>query len=263
MLYRELRKYPKNRFHHSPVIIESGQVRDWFSESDVSEEILTFIEKLSYRIGDQLAFSDLPAVLTRIHVDKEERKLLQALTRTRSLIVRLRVGEDTDFESLKEYWTAGYRSRDILPLLESIAYLEGVEYFDLAHLLPPTPRKYLYTFPSRALGIDGLYPDSFWTSLNFFHYLPSGEFADENVALAHIVANFEQVRGDFQFGDLLLFRDSRTGRALHSCTYVADDIVYTKDGRSVLRPFVLAKLGDLNARYGSDRSVGIEVWRRH
>lgn len=260
-LYAVLRRFPENRFHRSPAIIESGDLREWFAESDLAEETIAHMEALSYRIGKSLAFSDVPAVLSRIGSDREERALLRAMTRTRSLILRLRISEESDHGALKAYWTAGMRRKDVLPLFESIAHVEGVEFFDVAHLLPPTPRKYLYTFPSASLGVEGAYPDSFWTSLNFFSYLPNQEFMDNRLAQAFIAANYEEVRGEYRFGDLLIFRDSVTGRALHSCIFVADDIVYTKNGRSMMRPFLLMKVGDLAARYSLENSMNIEVWR--
>ena len=44
--------------------------------------------------------------------------------------------------------------------------------------------------------------------------------------------------------------DKSNGNAYHSCVYLADDIVYTKNGRSRLSPWVLMKLEDVRELYG-------------
>jgi hypothetical protein len=244
------------------VIIESKNVRDWFSGCNLREAMISRIERVCYPIGSSLAFSDLPLVLAPSDSDAEERALLKALTRTRSLILRMRISAESDFEALKEYWTAGYKNKDIVPIFESISRTPEVELLDFAHLLPPTPRKYLYTYPSRSLGVEGIYPDSFWAALNFFEFIPREDFSDPETQNAYIRANFDPALAPYRYGDLLILRDPLTDRARHASVMIADDIVYTKNGRSILRPFMLMKLGDLMARHGVDGAPRIEVWRK-
>ena len=261
-IYGELRRHGGNRNYQSPVIIESGDVREWFSGSGLSPETVTLIERLSYRVGSALVFSDIPILLSRIKNDREERALLKALTRTRSIMVRLKVNPDSDFESLKDYWTVGNRNTDILPILESYANAPGLSRIDLAHLLPPTPRKYLYTFPSPELGIEGVYPDSFWTSLNFFRYLPSDDYHQSGIVTASFKKSYARASKPYRYGDILLLSDRDGGNARHACVFIADDIVYTKNGRSVRTPFMLMKLDDLLARFSSDNQPIVSAWRR-
>ncbi len=261
-LSRELRKWPANRFHRSPVVIESGNVKEWFKGSKLSSQTVALIERLSYPMANTMAFSDIPLVLSQIKSDREDRLLLKALTRTRSLILRLRVTKDSDFARLKDYWTAGNKNKDILPFMESIAISTELDHIDAAHLLPPLARKYMNTYPSFGLGVDGTFPDSLWTSLNFFNHLPENGFADLETAMRYVEGNFVRNNLPFQFGDLLMVRDSVTGKFIHSCIFIADDIIYTKNGRSLMSPFMLIKLNDLIARYGGSGKLNLEILRK-
>ena len=262
VIYAELRKFAANRDYRFPVIIESRDVQSWFKGSDLKPETIALIEKLSYSMGNSLAFSDTAAVLSHISSDPEERIFLKALTRTRSLILNLKITADSDFKTLRSYWSAGYKSKDIIPIFESYASTPGVERLDVSHLLPPTPRKYLYTFPTFSLGVDGTFPDSFWTALNFFRYQPSDEFNDIESVMSYAQANYLPAQKPYGFGDLLIFSNPINKRTLHAAVVIADDIVYTKNSRSLLRPFMLMKIDDLLTRFTYDLKPNIEVWRK-
>ncbi|MDF1816062.1 MAG: hypothetical protein P1V20_27930 [Verrucomicrobiales bacterium] len=261
-IYRELRRSTSNRLHRNPVVIESGDVQKWFRHSNLSAETISLIEKLCYRVGNTLMFSDTPVLLNGVEDDKQDRALLKSLTRTRSLIVRLRVTPNTDFNALGKYWNSGLEQKDLLPILKSYAMSPAINAIDLAHLLPPTPRKYIYTFPSPELGIDGIYPDSFWTALNFFNYLPTEEFDHQETITAYFRNTFVEVPSPTQFGDVILINDAETRATRHACIYIADDIVYTKNSRSIMAPFMLMKLSDLLARFGAAGRQNISTWRR-
>lgn len=261
VLYASLRPWSENRFYHSPVIIESGDTHEWFQGSGLSPETIDRIDRMTYRIGNAAAFSDVSAILTRINTDWEERALLKALTRTRSLILRLRISQESDRVALRDYWTVGLKNKDVLPYFESITRTPGVDHIDLIHLLPPTPRKYLNTFPTLALGVEGTFPGSFWTALNFFRFHPLDDFNDTAFASAHAQENFALAEKPYRFGDLFLIKDIDTNRAIHVCIYIADDIVYTKNGRSLMQPFMLMKIDDLLARYSVATNPAVIVWR--
>lgn len=261
LLYAALRKWSVNRFHHSPVIIEDGNPHAWFSGSQLSPETIQRIESLCYRMGNSLAFSDVSAVLYRLTSDVEEFAFLKALTRTRSLMLRLRIDENTDTDALKSYWTMGLKSKDVLPYFDSITRTPGNDRVDLIHLLPPTARKYLNTFPTLALGMEGNFPGSFWTSLNFFRYQPASDFNDDVYAVSYTRSFYSPAEKPYTFGDLLLISLPDSPTPIHSCVYVADDIVYTKNGRSVMRPFMLMKINDLLSRYSTEGTPTISIWR--
>ena len=67
----------------------------------------------------------------------------------------------------------------------------------------------------------------------------------------------------YRFGDLLLFFDVEKSDVIHTCIYIADDIVYTRNDRSPLRPFMLMKIGDLLTRIrAANAELGVEALRR-
>jgi hypothetical protein len=261
-IYAELRKWPENKGYHAPVVIASGSVSDWFRKSGLRNETILHIERLSYPLGNALGFSDVSTVVKGLHDDKEERLLLKALTRTRSLILSLQIAPGTDTEALKNYWSAGYKSKDVLPLFDSITRIEGLDTIDVTRLLPPTPRKYLYTFPSRAMGIDGTYPNSLWASLNFFNYFPDEQIDEMGKVMSFFTRNYDVTPGPPTFGDLIMMKDVESGRPIHSCVFIADDIVYSKNGRSILKPFMLMKMDELYNHFAINEKPILEIWRK-
>jgi hypothetical protein len=69
------------------------------------------------------------------------------------------------------------------------------------------------------------------------------------------------VQGPSLFGDILVLTDPQTGKWLHACVYIADDIVYTKNGDDIIRPWILIKYGDLVARQVNAGEVKVQSWR--
>lgn len=262
-IYQVLRGFEENPFHRNPVIIESGDTASWFAETGISSVAISAIDQVAYPLGPSLAFSDLPYLLSLMSSEEEERDLLRATTRTRTLILRMKVNQESDFESLRYYWTAGFKYKDILPMLESVQRTEGVERLDIAHLLPPLPRKLLYTYPSLSVGLTGKYPDSFWTSLNFFEFWPKERYLDTNEVQKEVQESFSRAAPPYRYGDVLVMIDPGSRRIVHSCIYLADDIVYTKNGPSLLRPWILMRMPDLVTRLASEQAPVIEAWRRN
>jgi hypothetical protein len=67
------------------------------------------------------------------------------------------------------------------------------------------------------------------------------------------------VEPPYRYGDVLMFI-TPDGRAVHSATYLADDILFTKNGSNLLTPWLLMRLQDLSKLYevepGKSRIVG-------
>jgi hypothetical protein len=117
---------------------------------------------------------------------------------------------------------------------------------------------------------NGQLPDCHWTSLNFYNFDASQYLLDSRLATSQVLENFLPVEAPYQFGDILFFLDSLTGDAFHSCVYLADTLVYTKNGRNVLSPWIIMKLEDVknvylfrdNGRVQGFRRKDIETARR-
>jgi hypothetical protein len=71
--------------------------------------------------------------------------------------------------------------------------------------------------------------------------------------------DFDKVEPPYRYGDVLMFINP-DGRAVHSATYLADDILFTKNGSNLLTPWLLMRLQDLSKLYdvepGKARIVG-------
>ena len=260
-IYRELAKSDLNPFCKEPVFIPGSSVDEWLRGAKLEKESVDLIRKLTYLEGDSLMFSDYAALLSHCDTDREARRLVKATTRTRAVLASLQVNSGDDLQALARYWTAGFRRKDILPMLESIAEQGGGGRIDLAHLLPPLPRKLIYTYPTPDLELSGRTPNCHWTSLNFFNYSAQDLYLDLKLAANRVLAGYSKPKDGPSFGDLLLFLDAN-GNAHHSCVFVADNLVFTKNGENSAVPWILSRLEDVKQVYGREPGSRIEVMRR-
>ena len=271
-IYSELGKLPDNEYCQDPVLITGVSVQEWYRTSKLRRDLIDKIEQLSYMRGETRAFSDIPALLSYAQSDSEARAIYKACTRTRSLMVRLKIETSTDIPELLSYWSfgVGILRKDIEPLMRSIADSGTLHDLGLSHILPALPRKLLYSYPGLDMAKNGQLPDCHWTSLNFYNFDANQYLLDSRLATSQVLENFSPVEAPYQFGDILFFLDSLTGDAFHSCVYLADTLVYTKNGRNVLSPWIIMKLEDVkqvylfrgNGRVQGFRRKDIEAARR-
>jgi hypothetical protein len=230
--------------------------------ANLREEIVSAIEKTSYVRGKNLVFADTPMLMRLAQSEEERLNIRKALSRTPTLVVSLQLTPETDVAKITDYWNDHNRMRDIAPFLESVAANPAVNSLDLIHLLPRTVRRLLYTFPGQNFGRTGYYPDCHWTSLNFHNFEPLDRLADPMLATAYTLENYTKCTGAYRYGDILFLMDGNSGNAVHSCVYLADDIVFTKNGRSPTKPWVLMKLEDVIAQYELFYSPQVACYRR-
>lgn len=247
-IYQKLSESALNRFHVEPEVVFTESTKEWLSGYDFSDELLKFVELTCYLRGECLVFSDVLEALKICRSDEERLRFRQALSRTPAIVANLLLNSAPTNE-LASYWGQGIRFKNTLPFLESISRVPGVEKVDLIHLLPSGVRKILYTFPNPLISENGYLPDCHWTSLNFFNVEPLERLSDPVQATQYTLENFTVVEAPYQCGDVLFFADLKTGDAYHSCAYVADDIVLTKNGRSPLQPWVLMRMDHVKTIY--------------
>lgn len=261
IIYRELAKSDLNPFYKEPAIVPGSSVDEWLRGAKLDKASVELIRKLAYLDGDSLMFSDYSALLSHCDTDREARRLVKATTRTRTVLASLKVNAGDDLEALSRYWTAGFRRKDILPMLESIAEQDGGGQIDLAHLLPPLPRKLIYTYPTPDLELTGRSPNCHWTSLNFFNYAPKDLYLSLKLAASQVLGDYAKAKDDARFGDVLMFLDAN-GNAHHSCVFIADDLVFTKNGENSAVPWILSRLDDVKQVYGRQHGSKIEIFRK-
>ncbi|MDZ4289995.1 MAG: hypothetical protein U0984_18665 [Prosthecobacter sp.] len=263
-IYERLASYHLNALYEFPIFFLSGSIDEWAKGSGIRGEVVDTIRTLSYRRGNTLAFSDIPTLISKATSDSEVQFIKKKLTRTRTLIARLELNSQTDIPAVLNYWSTGLnlRRKELEPLITTTAALPGIQFLDILHLLPALPRKLLYTFPGDEFLTHSRLPDCHWTTLNFFNYSAQDYYLDTRLAASSILENFVPVKPPYRFGDVLMFVDDKDN-AFHSCIYLADDLVYSKNGSNPLVPWVLIELKDLGQMYNLDLGQGVIHGFRH
>lgn len=261
VIYAELRRWDVNRLYSRPFTMTWGGFGDMAADSNLDRAVIEQVERLSYNWGQTKVFSDLPAIFYEVRDQETRFKIIRTLLRTRTHVLRLRVSPDSDLDALAEYWSAGTKNKDVVPILESIARTPGVETLDVVHLLPATPRKLLYSFAVPEMSLNWKFPDCFWTAFNFFNYEPYDRHLDLFSIEAYLGTKYERASKPYRYGDLVFFSNPDTGEAIHACVYIADDIVLTKNGLSMLRPWVLMNIDDVIAGYLKTPRVSMHIFR--
>ncbi|MDF1816060.1 MAG: hypothetical protein P1V20_27920 [Verrucomicrobiales bacterium] len=240
-IYRVLSRWEENPSHRYPIVLEDPGPNGYLS--DLPPEVVNMISSLAYREGSVTLFSDFPLLLSRLTHPEVERKLLRALTRTRTILARVRISPKSDIPALCRYWSAGGRNADPLPLVQSIASTDGVDTLDIAHLLPAAARGRLYSYPGISDAMTtGRAPDGIWTALNFFNRSPIPIYLMSPNLEDYLTRMFRKVEGPYTFGDLLLIGNPNTREICHACIAIAGDIVYTKESADFFSPWILSNL---------------------
>ncbi|OYW77036.1 MAG: hypothetical protein B7Z37_05825 [Verrucomicrobia bacterium 12-59-8] len=261
IIYNELARNPANVFQYSPVFFLTDSVEEWAKDSGLSAAIVTKISRLSYKAGSALVFADIPLLLSQAADVAEARYIMRKLTRVRTLMAQLELSKEDSIPDLLNYWSTGLglRQKELEPLMQAIIRTKGLAHLDILHLVPPLPRKLLYTYPDISYAAEGRLPDCHWTSLNFFNLTPQPFLLDTRLATSLVKQDFDKVEPPYRYGDVLMFI-TPDGRAVHSATYLADDILFSKNGSNLLTPWLLMRLQDLSKLYdiepGKTRIVG-------
>ena len=260
-IYKVLGAHPENPRQFKPFRYPEASATEWFADSGLRPETEALVRRLLFRRGKSLAFSDVDVVIPFLSDAGEQSRLLKTLTRRSTLLVKLHVEPGADPTALADYWSEGDRSKDIYPLLVSLARQPYGADIGLVHLLPPVPRELLYTYPRP----DGLSResdrDSHWTSLNFLRSTPDDRFIGDEEAVRQALGEDYDVVGEAsRLGDVIVFL-SAEGALIHSCAYVADNIVFTKNGQGWGAAWILMNHEDVLAFYSSVAPVTEKVYR--
>jgi hypothetical protein len=260
-IYGVLAKSELNEFQNAPYFVPDGDVDEWLANAGLRTELVDVVRRTTYPLGRCFCFSDVSLVVALTTSHSEARTLIKALSRSRTAILRLRLDGTSNVRQVAAYWSSGEaNAKDFLPLLESIETNPLVDHLDIVHLLPPYARKLLYTYPHQSLAVGGRYPDCHWTTLNFFNYRPEGRFFDADGAKSFLGENYVQGARPYRYGDALLFMDEH-GRAVHSCIYLADDYVFTKNGVNMISPWLIMKLREVVDLYSVNGDPTIKIYR--
>ena len=261
-IHRVLRRWEVNKYHYSVFGLESDNPLQLFKGLGFSDATAMRMVSLCFVDGGTTLFAELEYMLGQLTEPEERHRLLRMLTRTPCLLVRLKLTKESDIDSIVGYWGGVDRRKAIPPLLESVMFTEGVDSLDIAHFLPPTPRKLLNTFPDPISLHDGKYPDCFWTALNFFRVEASDRLFDCQAAMREVNEDYEAASGEPEFGDLIVLLPSESRAPLHAAIYIAADIVFTKNGRGLYSPWVMMRKDDMIGLYARTQTIQVERFRQ-
>jgi hypothetical protein len=260
-LYHELAHSPENEHMRFPFCYSGNTFEEAFATNHVSAAVTAMVRKLMYPRGELQCFSDYELVLLQIPDKDEQMRLLRALSSESAVMAGMRIRPDTDTDKLLGYWAwpGGIRIKDVAPLLESLKHIPDGR-IGLVYLLPQFARQRLYTFPMPSRPGDPAM-DCHWSTMNFFNEVPDDRFTDPAYTVKYLESNYYQIAGPTKYGDIVLFLDGDSNNAIHSAVYLADDIVFTKNGNNMAQPWMLMHLKDLTRKYESDGPGRMLIYR--
>jgi hypothetical protein len=259
-VYTQLGEFNENLDQAFPFRFRADVADEWFRDSELRPETIALVKRYLYRRGTSLIFSDIHTISSQLPTQAERIRLVKTLARKSTLMVRLHLRPDSDLDALDHYWSRGQRARDITPLIRSLVPKQGEATLDLIHLLPRLPRSLLYTYPLANQKGAHSFLDCHWTTLNFFNTQPDPRFEEIDAVKDAILNEYFPVTGKPTFGDVVMLT-RRDNSVVHSCVYIADSIVFTKNGASPNAPWILMELSDVIAFYPSDEPLDVQYYR--
>ncbi len=257
-LYSELANCEMNSLQREPFRMRTQSADTWFQGSKLSADVVSMIKRMLYRRGPFLMFSDPGVLMSELGSEQECRVAMRTLFRQRALFCSIRIEPGDDVDALSRYWGSGGRSSVVQPIIESMADAGGGD-LDISLLLPPLARTFLYSYPRPE---NTIFRDCHWTSLNYFRVAPDDRFANREFATDAFVQNYTVLTDtNYLPGDVFVFQ-SEDDQVIHTCNYIADGIVFTKNGGTAHRPWVLLDLQTVIDLYSLKGPVKIDVLRR-
>jgi hypothetical protein len=249
-IYTQLAKSERNDRQRNAYRYLASSSEAWLGNSPISAHTRQLVEPYIYRVGDFVYFADIDLVRPLISDPAELQRLAKRLLRESTMLVRLKLDDSSQVDAAVEYWGRGGRRTDIRPLLESIVASGQDRTIDISHLLPGLAREYLYRYP-RVMLADLDKPslvNCFWTALNFFNAVPDDRYLDPKVAVDRLKRDYFIVHDQYQLGDIAAFVDP-AGAIFHAAVYLADGLVFGKNGTSHLSPWTIVPIDRLKWYY--------------
>ena len=243
-LYLELSKNQANKYQVTPYFIPNTNIENLLVTDQYENKgiIISLLRKLSYERNGYVYFSDPELVLKHLHSPKERLEFLKTMSGVSGVLTRLMITPDSDLDKIANYWmlVSGVRAKDIKPLLEAEKSLPNGGNLSVIYLLPQLARENLFRTPLPSDGKSLNQPDCHWSALNFFSSSPDPRMLDNTFASRFIIENYYQVAEPSLPGDLVLLLN-KANKVVHSSIYLADDIVFSKNGFNYAQPWVLMR----------------------
>ncbi len=258
-LYRHLARFLSNPPQVEPIAFHKDQWEQRISEARLSAGTIERLEEVLWPAGEFRLLSDFPFVCRTIEDREERERFLAILSHSQAQMVSLRIPTSARIDDLVDWWDRGRKRKSLGLLLDSLRRTPGGGTLDIVHLLPPLPRSLLNTFTARGMREFNCH----WTAMNFFAEVPRDAYLDEDTYSRIIKEEYVEVPADdARFGDIIILVDHQhTGRVMHSCNYIAADIVFTKNGYNPREPWKLMHLQDVERIYSTAAGVTRHFFR--
>lgn len=265
-LYLALAANHSNRWQEHPFFVAEGNVEKAFYRiNGTFDGVITKIKGLVYKRNGFTYFSDPEIILRDLPSDEARMDFLQALTAQNVVLLQLLVRPKSDIDKSLFYWAPsmpGVTFKDVAPLLKAMRREPHGGAVSVIHFLPPLAREKLFTslVPPRQDGLP--VPDCHWTALNFFSEKPDPRMSDNSYASRYIQDHYYQVATPAIPGDLVLVMNA-AGEVLHSSIYIADDIVFTKNGVNYAQPWVFMRIKRMQGIFSCLEPTEIAYFRKN
>tara|TARA_R110002096_G_scaffold173997_2_gene349552 strand:- start:4667 stop:5839 length:1173 start_codon:yes stop_codon:yes gene_type:complete len=255
------RVYNQEALTHLSFNIQRGNL-DYLT-SDLPRADVERIRSFLFRREKALSLIDVGPLLRSYPDFKDVQRVYNSLVRVQGLVAQLRVCPEEDLSSIINYWSANGKNPNVADFLEEVTGSSRTA-IDLFHLLPPVPKRYLNTYPKISASNYQDAIDCWWTAINFFNPDPSPRLLDPLPLSYFLERGFERVQPPYQFGDLILLygTDGQDKQFLvHAYNHVADEIVFSKNGKGNVQPWILIRESDVLSLYAYTETKKL-VFRR-
>jgi hypothetical protein len=238
-----------NTYLDFPYIFPGNKIDTLYADEELNADDTALLKKLVYPNGGAVQLGDYDYLLNRIPTVERRRAITRVLSRQSAVFAGLVIKPDTDIDKIAAYWgnISNVRITDLRPLMEALKELPEGGNLSLFYLLPKFARDRLYTFPPPPHP-GGPVMDCHWTTFNFFNDPPDNRFNDPAFAVEYIHKNYYPIAAPSVYGDILLLMNDRD-EIKHSAVFLADDLVFTKNGNNYRQPWMLMHISDLLETY--------------
>lgn len=260
-LYSKLKTKGERDLYEVPIQLAPGGVsRISNSKTSISPDIVDLITQLTYtRRTGILYISDLHYIAGKAKSDEERLRIAQFISRepTGTATLSLDIPQE-ERSNLLSYWSARGKNTTAETILSSSLENPEITSLDLSHILPSLPKRLLNTYASQHSSIGIRHPNCYATALSFFEDELSPQLVE---TLQPDISNrYSPATRPWEFGDLVVILSS-SGQWLHTCNYIAGEILFTKNGKNPERPWVIQTMDDVFASYLREDSVTVAFFR--
>jgi hypothetical protein len=248
-IYPFLAGMTENNRTVDPVFFHAATLDKTLEQSGLQPESINLLKSCLYPHSDSvLLFADFEPVLRKLTDDDERRRFLKTVLGRKATLARLKFDERCNVETLANYWGAGGRRKDLIPLLNALQRLEGAWGLNVVYLLPHFMRDRLYDYPFPPATANVPKQDCFWSAMNALNDQPDDRFNNMQYVQQVLEKEYFVIPEPTQLGDLV-FIAKPDGDAVHAAVFVADDLFFTKNGDHFSQPWVLQHKDDLLETY--------------